>query len=236
MDTLRHVGRAQLTSFIGPSASNEAMDCSVAEAAGYSEAELQAQVDSFPALHPDPIVIAGVATTEGQQIKDDASAYVNGVNEYITEALAGSAKLPAEYSLLQIPLLPWKATDIVATATLVQAIFATGGGNEVASALFYESLIQRYGPAQGASIWRDFRSQNDPGAQVSIPTTFNYEQVPSTSNLDPTSLAMPLAPPADNHCNRGHRPADRLLRAATVARDRSARSRFASTRRFVRRH
>ena len=73
MDVLRHVGRAQLTSFIGPSASNEAMDCSVAESAGYSETELQQQVDNFAALHPKPITIDGKQTTEGQQIKDDAS-------------------------------------------------------------------------------------------------------------------------------------------------------------------
>jgi acyl-homoserine lactone acylase PvdQ len=105
--------------------------------------------------------------------------------------------LPVEYGLLQIPLNAWKATDIVATATLVQAIFATGGGNEVASALFYESLVQRYGPVQGAAMWSDLRSQNDPGAQVSIPTTFNYEHVPAAAKLSAPSLAMPLAPPTN---------------------------------------
>lgn len=206
MDVLRHVGRAQLTSFIGPSASNEAMDCSVAESAGYSESELQAQVDSFPALHPDPITIDGVQTTEGQQIVNDANAYVNGVNEYITDAQLGvnGAKLPAEYPLLQIPLLPWKTTDIVATATLVQAIFATGGGNEVNSALFYESLVQRYGATRGAAMFADFRSQNDAEARVSIPTTFNYEQVPAS--VDPSSVALPAAPPADNHCTSNAAP------------------------------
>src|SRR2546428_10864131 len=81
MDVLRHVGRAQLTSFIGPSPANTAMDCSIAAAAGYSEAELQQQVDDFAAQHPDPIVIDGVQTTEGQQIADDAKAFVDGVNE-----------------------------------------------------------------------------------------------------------------------------------------------------------
>jgi acyl-homoserine lactone acylase PvdQ len=197
MDVLRHVGRAQLTSFIGPSPSNEAMDCSVASAAGYSETELQSQVDNFASLHTDPITIGGVTTTEGQQIVSDANAYVAGVNEYINDAESNQngAKLPVEYGLLQIPLNPWKATDIVATATLVQAIFATGGGNEVSSALFYESLVQRYGPVQGAAMWSDLRSQNDPGAQVSIPTTFNYEHVPTKVN--PRSLAMPLAPPTN---------------------------------------
>jgi acyl-homoserine lactone acylase PvdQ len=205
MDVLRHVGRAQLTSFIGPSESNEKMDCSVASAAGYSEAQLQEQVNNFPTQHPDPLTVEGRRTTTGQQIVGDANAYVDGVNEYATQAIAGGganhAKLPAEYGLLQIPPptphspTEWKSTDIVATATLVQAIFATGGGNEVASSLLYQSLVNRYGQAKGSKIWSDLRAQNDPNAQVSIKTPFNYEQVPA--NPDPNSLAMPTAPHSD---------------------------------------
>src|SRR2546427_7152683 len=201
MDVLRHVGRAQLTSFIGPSPGNIAMDCSVAASAGYSESELQQQVDNFAAQHPDPIVIDGLQTTEGQQIVDDAQAYVDGVNEYIAEAQVDATKMPAEYALLQIPLLPWKATDIVATATLVQAIFAIGGGNEVASALLYRSLVNRYGAAKGAAIWSDLRSQNDPEARSSINTRFDYEQVPPASSLDPKPLAIPLGRLTANHSN-----------------------------------
>jgi len=195
MDVLRHVGRAQLSSFVGPSASNEAMDCSVASAAGYSESELQTQVNNFPKLHPQ--FIPGTKIREGDQIVADANAYVAGVNQYINDAEtnANGAKLPAEYGLLQLQLNPWKPTDIVATATLVQAIFATGGGNEVSSALLYESLVSKYGATKGGAIWSDLRSQNDPGAQVSIPTTFNYEHVPAT--VDPNSLALPLAAPTD---------------------------------------
>jgi acyl-homoserine lactone acylase PvdQ len=211
MDVLRHVGRAQLTSFIGPSPSNEAMDCSVASAAGYSEAELQAQVDNFPALHPTPMTIEGKTTTEGQQLADDAGAYAEGVNEYATEAAIGGgqngAKMPAEYAALGIsPPVPgtpteWKPTDLIATGTLVQAIFATGGGDETASALLYRSLVNRYGQAQGAKIWSDLRSQNDPNAPTSIKRAFNYEHVPSS--LDPNSLAMPLAPHSDAY-HLGH--------------------------------
>jgi acyl-homoserine lactone acylase PvdQ len=205
MDVLRHVGRAQLTSFVGPSPSNEAMDCSVAAAAGYSEAELQAQADNFPALHPTPITIEGRTTTEGQQLVSDANAYSEGVNQYAAEAAIGggqnNAKMPAEYAALGItPPAPgsptaWKPTDLISTGTLVQAIFATGGGNETGSALLYQSLVNRYGQARGAQIWSDLRSQNDPGAPVSIKKTFNYEHVPAS--LDPNSLAMPLGPHSD---------------------------------------
>src|SRR5438034_7079097 len=100
MDVLRHVGRAQVTSFVGPSPANIAMDCSVAASAGYSESELQQQVDGFAAQHSDPIVIDGVQTTEGQQIVDDAQAFIDGVNEYIAEAQMDPTKMPAEYTLL----------------------------------------------------------------------------------------------------------------------------------------
>src|SRR5262249_44555963 len=71
------------------------------------------------------------------------------------------------------------------------------------------SLVQRYGAVKGAQIFADLRSQNDPDAQVSIPTTFNYEHVPTGSAFSPASMAMPLAPPTDtfsvssdgnNHC------------------------------------
>ena len=198
MDVLRHTGRAQLTAFIGPSASNEAMDCSVSASAGYSEAELQQQINDFPANHP--AFIPGTSVREGDQVVADANAYVAGVNQYISDAMAGrnGAKMPVEYQLLNIALKPWKPTDVVATATLVQAIFATGGGNEVASALLYQSLVSRYGATEGAAIWSDLRSQNDPDAQVSIPTTFNYEHVPAA--VDPNSLAMPIAPPTNTRC------------------------------------
>jgi acyl-homoserine lactone acylase PvdQ len=207
MDVLRHVGRATLSSFIGPSPSDLAMDCSVASAAGYTESELQAQFDNLSTLYTKPFHVAtSNATTEGQQVQLDVHGYVDGVNAYIQSALTTPSMLPAEYPALQAVPAPWVATDVVATATLVQAIFATGGGNEVASALFYKSLVDRYGPVKGAAIWADFRSQNDPEAISSISQAFPYEQVPS--QVDPGSLAMPTAPPTTSFCNGGPIPAN----------------------------
>ena len=205
MDVLRHYGRGQLSSFVGPSPSTLAMDCGIDRVAGYSETELQQQIDALPTEFPQPITISGHTESEGQQIIDDANAYVAGVNEYINEALLDPSKLPAEYPALQVTPAPWKATDIVATATLVQAIFAVGGGDETDSALLYQSLVQRYGPDRGSAIWHDFRSQNDPEAQVSIPTSFPYEQVPAT--VDPNSRAMPTSTPTTNMCDGGPLPA-----------------------------
>jgi acyl-homoserine lactone acylase PvdQ len=205
MDVLRHYGRGQLSSFIGPSPSTLAMDCGIDRVAGYSEDELQAMADNLPAKHPKLIKVEGKWISEGAQVVADGNAYVNGVNAYITAALANPTLLPAEYPALQILPAPWNVRDIVATATLVQAIFAFGGGNEVDSSLFYQSLVSRYGPDQGSAIWHDFRSQNDPEAQVSIPTSFDYEHVPAS--VDPNSTAMPLSRPSSSFCDGGPLPA-----------------------------
>jgi acyl-homoserine lactone acylase PvdQ len=205
MDVLRHYGRGQLSSFIGPSPSTLAMDCGIDRVAGYSEAELQSMVDNLPARHPKPITVDGHHTTEGAQVVADGQAYVDGVNAYIQAALTNPTLLPVEYPALQIVPAPWNVRDVVATATLVQAIFAFGGGDEVNSALLYESLVSRYGVDKGSAMWHDFREQNDPGAQVSIPTEFDYEHVPAT--VDPKSVAMPLQPPTSTFCDGGPLPA-----------------------------
>jgi acyl-homoserine lactone acylase PvdQ len=207
MDVLRHYGRATLSSFLGPSPSLLAMDCGIARIAGYSEAELQRYADSFPSRFPQAFhADTSPATTMGQQIVLDGQSYVDGVNGYIQSAELDPRRLPAEYPALQEFPAPWKLTDIIATATLVQSIFAVGGGNETTSALFYQSLVKRYGATKGAAMWRDFRSQNDPEAKTSITTSFPYEAVPST--LDPNSLAMPISKPTGNMCDGGPLPAN----------------------------
>ena len=112
--------------------------------AGYNEAELQQQFDQLATEFTAPF---DTTHTEGQQLQADVQAYVDGVNAYIQAAQQNPDLMPAEYAALQEQPASWKPTDVVATATLVQAIFATGGGNEVDSALFNRSLVQRYGAA-----------------------------------------------------------------------------------------
>jgi acyl-homoserine lactone acylase PvdQ len=202
MDVFRHVGRSQLSSFLGPSQTALALDCEVARVAGYTDAERQAQIDALPRLYTQPF---DATHSEGQQVVADGLAYVDGVNAYINQALANPALMPAEYPALQEAPAPFKPTDIIAIATLVQAIFAVGGGSEVDSALFYRSLVQRYGAAKGGAIWRDFRSQNDPGAQVTISNASPYLAVPT--NPDPNSLAMPVSQPTTTMCDGGPLPA-----------------------------
>src|SRR5207237_76041 len=194
MDVLRHVGRAQASAFLGPSDSTLALDCSVARVAGYNEVELQQQVDRPPTEFTAPF---DATHTECQQVVADGQAYVDGVNAYIQAALTNPDLRPAEYPAVQEVPEPWRPTDIVATATLVQAIFAIGGGDEVDSALFNRSLVQRYGAAQGNAIWRDFRSQNDPEAPATLDKSFPYM---SGGTVDPKAVAMPVAPATTDFC------------------------------------
>ena len=205
MDVLRHYGRGKLSAFLGPSPSDLAIDCGISQVAGYSESELQQQINTLATKYTNRITIGGVTTTEGKQVIADGQAYADGVNGYIKAALLDPRLMPAEYPALQEVPAPWKLTDIVATATLVQAIFAIGGGDEVHSALLYQSLVKRYGADKGAAIWRDLRSQNDPAAVSSLSQSFPYEGVPA--NVDPHSIAMPLAEPTSNACDGGPLPA-----------------------------
>ncbi|TME20522.1 MAG: penicillin acylase family protein [Chloroflexi bacterium] len=201
MDVLRHVGRSTASAFLGPSPATLALDCSTARVAGYNEAELQQQVDLLPQRYTAPF---DATHTDGQQVQADGLAYIDGINAYIQAALVDPTKLPAEYPALQEVPTPWTSTDIIAVATLVQAIFAVGGGNEVDSALLYSSLTGRYGQAKGAAMWSDFRSQNDPQAVTTLSTPFPYM---TGGTVNPAAVAMPTQSPTTDFCNGGPLPA-----------------------------
>ncbi len=201
MDVLRHVGRARLAEFAGASPAAIAMDCSVARVAGYSESELQQQFDKLASEFPTRF---GATLTEGRQVQADSQAYVAGINAFVRTAASNPNLLPVEYLSLRQAPEPWAVTDVVAVATIVQAIFATGGGGEVESALFHDSLITRYGPDRGAAIWRDLRSQNDPEAPTTLSKQFPYMQV---ATVNPAAVARPLQPPTSSFCNSGPLPA-----------------------------
>jgi len=122
MDVLRHVGRARMSEFLGASPGNVHMDQEQLAVAPYLEADLTAQVNA----------LAG-AGVEGQAVHDDAQAYIDGVNAYVTETLSDATKLPAEYPALQQLPQPFKLEDVVAVASLVGGIFGKGGGGELSN-------------------------------------------------------------------------------------------------------
>ena len=109
-----------------PAASNKAMDAEVWDNAPYTEADLQR------ADRPGRRRLRRRGRRSSQQDLDD---YVAGINQYITEAPLDPTKMPAEYAAIGKPLEAWKATDVIATASLIGGIFGKGGGGELGNAL-----------------------------------------------------------------------------------------------------
>src|SRR5437764_5613666 len=153
IDVLRHVGRAELSSFAGGAPSNRLLDREIWQTAPYTEADLQRQVTQSPPGFAKPAA----------KLRADLYAYVDGINRYIAEARVDPNKMPGEYAAIDQPLGPadWKPTDTVAVATLVGAISGAGGVGELPSALVLGDARKRFGRRAGTRIWRDFREAND---------------------------------------------------------------------------
>jgi acyl-homoserine lactone acylase PvdQ len=177
-DVLRHYGRGRLSEFLGPSQADLDMDRAIYEVAGYSEQELQDQVDRLPTKF-GPL---------GQQVVDDGTAFIDGMNARVHEDIANSTEMPEEYPALQLVPQDWKPTDLVAVATLIQAIFASGGGGELQNALFQQAAKAKLGSAKAKNLYQDLRSAEDPEAQVTADATFKYM---GPAPVDPAAVAMP---------------------------------------------
>ncbi|WP_037572469.1 penicillin acylase family protein [Phaeacidiphilus oryzae] len=185
MDLFRHVGRGELTGFAGGAVANRQLEQSFWQAAPYTEDELQQQIDAIAQSGP-----------RGQQALADAQSYVDGVNSYIKKAYAGRY-FPGEYDLTGHidpitnagEIQPFKLTDLVALASVIGALFGSGGGGEVQSALVKEAAEAKYGVAKGDQVWEAFRERNDPEAVQTLHDgqSFPYAQDPA----DPKGLAMP---------------------------------------------
>ncbi|MBW8821132.1 MAG: penicillin acylase family protein, partial [Streptomyces sp.] len=132
MDVFRHVGRGQLTAFAGGAASNQGLEQQFWRNAPYSEADLQAQIDNAVANNG----------ARGQQALADANAYLAGINSYIDASDSGRY-FPGEYvltghkdSITNAGTIDhFKITDLVALASVIGALFGSGGGGEVNNAI-----------------------------------------------------------------------------------------------------
>ncbi|HEY4427765.1 MAG TPA: penicillin acylase family protein [Solirubrobacteraceae bacterium] len=178
IDVLRHTARAELSSFIGGSAGNRAMDQVQWMTAPYTEADLQSQLENAPKLYG----------AEGEKVVADVNSFVSGINAYIQAALINPNLMPAEYAALGKVPAEWKPTDVIAEASLIGGIFGKGGGAEVRSALALESFEKQFGKTVGRTAWKGFREQNDPEAPVTVAKSFPYE---TASPFSKTGLAMP---------------------------------------------
>jgi acyl-homoserine lactone acylase PvdQ len=185
MDALRHAGRAELSGFAG--GLNKRMDAETWAIAPYTEADLQEQIDKADDLYG----------SDGAQLQQDLADYVDGINQYISEARTDANKMPGEYAAIGKPLEDWKGTDVIATASLIGGIFGKGGGNEIGNALALLAAKARYGGASGEQAWRDFRRMDDPEAPTTVASSngsFDYPRQRGSSGVampDPGSLVDP---------------------------------------------
>ncbi|MCT9011371.1 penicillin acylase family protein [Streptomyces sp. NPDC054766] len=178
MDVFRHVGRGQLTSFAGGAASNQGLEQEFWRSAPYTEAELQAQIDSATAK----------AGARGAQALADANAYIDGVNAYIDASDSGRY-FPGEYvltghkdSITNAGTIDhFKLTDLVALASVIGSLFGSGGGGEVNNALSLLAAQSQYGVTEGTKVWESFRERNDPEAAL---TVHDGESFPYASKPD----------------------------------------------------
>ena len=196
IDVLRHVARAQLSSFVGGSPSDRAMDESQWGVAPYSEQDLQSQIDNAGRNCQLEAPSAGFPATQCPSLVgtllSDFSDFVAGINAYISKAtnpLDSASLLPGEYAAIGKLPQPFTETDVIAEASLIGGIFGRGGGAEVQSALALQAMQKRLGTARGKRTWADFREANDPEAPTTVQgKAFPYETAPAFA---PKGLALP---------------------------------------------
>lgn len=185
MDVFRHVGRGRLTPFAGGAASNQGLEQEFWRHAPYTEADLQAQIDKAVATNGE----------RGQLALADVNAYVAGINAYIDASDSGRY-YPGEYVLTGYKdsvtnagtIERFKPTDLVALASVIGALFGSGGGGEVNNALSLLAAQEKYGVTEGAKVWESFRERNDPEAALTVHDgSFPY----ATKPTDPQGMALP---------------------------------------------
>ncbi|WFE27905.1 penicillin acylase family protein [Solwaraspora sp. WMMD791] len=187
MDLLRHVGRGTLTSFAGGAPGNRELEQSLWRTAPYTQADLDAQVTALRQRGD-----------RGELLYQDVTAYVAGVNAYISDCMA-ARNCPGEYVLTgHLDAItnaggpePFQLTDLIAIAGVIGGLFGGGGGTEMQSALVRVAAQARYGPVAGDRVWEGFRAANDPETVLTLHDgqSFPYGASPT----DATSVVLPDA-------------------------------------------
>ena len=143
-----------------------------------------AEAEAFLANQLDAVRSQGVL---GRKVLALINAYAAGVNGY--------------YRSKGIPVAPFTANDVVASAALIAARFGTNGGQEARNSMFLDALQERLGAADARRVFADLREANDPDAPVSLPGRFPHqlpsESAPGSAVLDDGSFTgTPLDAPA----------------------------------------
>ncbi|MFE0834349.1 penicillin acylase family protein [Streptomyces sp. NPDC058830] len=161
MDLFRHVGRGQLTPFAGGAPANQGLEQQFWRSAPYTEADLEAQIESA----------AAKAGERGKLALADVDAYLAGINAYIDASDKGRY-FPGEYVLTGHKnaitnagtIEHFERADLVALASVIGSLFGSGGGGEVTNALSLLAAQEKYGVEEGTKVWESFRQRNDPEA------------------------------------------------------------------------
>lgn len=174
VDVVRHIGRGRMSDFLGPSGGNYSTDRTLGRFGGYSEEELQQQVEQ----------LADRLGMEGTQAEEDVEAYVAGINQYIDDVLnrvPEAESLPIEYSALNLELRPFTPRDVIAVVTLVFSRFAVGGGNEDGQSALVTGLDELYpdDPETACQLWRDMRQANAADRPNTTEVAFATQSPPS---------------------------------------------------------
>jgi acyl-homoserine lactone acylase PvdQ len=125
--------------------------------------------------------------TIGRKVLAAVQAYVAGINAW--------------YRTRGIPVTPFTANDVIASAALIAARFGANGGQEVGNSMFLDALEERFGEADARRVFADLREANDPEAPVTLPGSFPYElpaaSTPGSVVVDDGSFrGAPLEQPA----------------------------------------
>lgn len=116
LDIMRRAGRGELSKFLGPA--DFSFDLDIGEQAPYREEDRTIQYNELD----------NKFGSLGEQIIEDGLAFIDGVNTYVEAIKKRRLSIPLEYIGLGLKLEKFVPEDIVAIATLIQAIFASGGG------------------------------------------------------------------------------------------------------------
>ena len=179
MDVARHAGRGRISEFVGYDPTLIEQDEGLYAFAGYDEADFQQQYD-------DQVASNGRL---GRRVDFDIESFIKGINSFIIKVNFGQIAAPIEYvGLDNLPIAPFTKTDVIAVAVFLEYLFGAGGGSEHSNAALLQTLQTGLGATNGAALWRDLRSTEEPDAPVTTELSFPYLiQGPITT----AAVAMP---------------------------------------------
>lgn len=153
MEVLRALGRAEAFELLGTAA------------AWLADAEWVRMYPYTPAEYEEQIERAHLYGEDGAKTVEAVRAFVDGINAYLTGIYSSELPLPSALAELGITPAPWTMGDVVATATVIRAMFGADGGAELGNVAKMLKLQELYGD-DARRIYDDFRNRNNHDAPV----------------------------------------------------------------------